>query len=73
MAVYVGVKGSKRQVFRSAKHPTEASHGKRFGYVIGPFRTLKAAKLCKEYGRNNPHMQTVADCERIARQGSLRK
>ncbi len=36
--------------------------------VIGPFRTKKAAHIMAHYGRGNPHMQTVADVERIVKQ-----
>ena len=65
--IYVGVKGAKRKVFRSAKTPTFASHGKRFAAVIGPFRTKAGAEAMAKYGRNNPHLQTVADAERMAK------
>jgi hypothetical protein len=65
--LYVGINGRKRQVFRSARTPTESSHGDRFKAVIGPFRTVGAAKIMAEYGANNPHLQTVADAEKIAK------
>lgn len=66
--LYVGIKQNrKRVVFRSAYTPTQASHGHLYVVVIGPFRTLAGAKLMAEKGEGNPHMQTVADAERIAR------
>ncbi len=66
--IYVGVKGIKREVFRVAQTPTSASHGKKYAAVIGPFHTIGGAKVMAEYGRNNPHLQTVGDAERMAKQ-----
>lgn len=68
---YVGIKGSKREVFRSSKTPTAASHGHRFGGVIGPFTTVGGAEVMAKYGGNNPHLRDVADAERMAKR--LRK
>ncbi len=65
--LYVGVNGRRREVFRSTRTPTENSHGDRFKATIGPFRTLGAAKIMAEFGGNNPHLQTVADAERMAK------
>ncbi len=65
--IYVGaVRGGKREVFRSASEPTETSHGEKYRYVIGPFRTVKGARLMADFGEGNPHVQTVGDAERIA-------
>jgi hypothetical protein len=64
---YVGSKpGGKREVFRSATTPTETSHGHRYRYVTGPFRTLGGARVMVEAGENNPHIQTVHEAEKIA-------
>ena len=63
---YVGLKDGRREVFRSITVPTEASHGHLYGAVIGPFRTVRAARFMAQHGANNPHVQTVADAERIA-------
>lgn len=71
--IYVGVKGSTRKVFRSYTTPTSASHGGKYGYVIGPFRTLRGAFFMADYGRNNPHLQTVADAEELAKIHAERK
>ena len=38
-----------------------------FGHAIGPFRTRFAAELMADFGENNPHIQHVEDCERIAK------
>ena len=65
--IYVGIKGIYRLVFRSASTPTEATHGRAYAAVIGPFRTMRAARLMADVGANNPHLQTVIDAERIAR------
>lgn len=71
--IYVGVKGTSREVFRSVSTPTQKSHGEKYAAVIGPFRTVGGAKVMAQYGRNNPHLQTVADAERMAKQLKLRK
>lgn len=65
--IYVGIKGSKREVFRSATKPTEESHGHQYVAVIGPFRTLQGAKFMATYGEGNPHCQTVAEAEKLAK------
>ena len=65
--IYVGhVPGKLRgELFRSKVTPTEASHGHRYGYVVGPFRTTAAARLMCNYGAHG----TVADAERSVRRG----
>jgi hypothetical protein len=65
--VYVGMKSGNWAVFRSASIPTEKSHGKVFNAVMGPFKTLRAARFTAKHGKGNPHLQTVRDAERIAR------
>jgi hypothetical protein len=62
LAPYTG----QRTVFRAANEPAEQSHGERFAAVIGPFRTLQGAEFMRDYGKGNPHCQTVADAERLA-------
>jgi hypothetical protein len=64
---YVGVCESKRTAFRSATEPTPETHPQ-FNAVIGPFRTKRGAEFMRDHGANNPHCQTVADAERIAKQ-----
>lgn len=65
--IYVGVSSSKREVFKCEHTPTEASHGAQYGYVIGPFRTMRGAWHMAVYGENNPHLLTVSDAERYAK------
>lgn len=64
---YVGLLPSgKRETFRSVSIPTETSHGHIYRAAIGPFRTMRAAKYMVDSGQNNPHTQTVTECERLA-------
>lgn len=58
---------SKLVTFKSKKVPTEKSHGRRFSYVIGPFKTKSGAVCMAKYGKNNPHLQTVSQAERAAK------
>jgi hypothetical protein len=68
MAIYLGKrKQGDLILFRSAKIPTQESHGQRFTAVIGPFRSKVGASFFARYGRNNPHIRTVEDAERLAR------
>jgi hypothetical protein len=65
---YVGIKkDATREVFQASDGPTEELYGHRYSAVIGPFQTQRGAKFMAEHGRNNPHLQTVADAERVAR------
>lgn len=66
--LYVGISADlSRQTFRTPDTPTRDSHGAVYAAVIGPFRTAKAARLMRDFGQGNPHMQSVGDCERLAR------
>jgi len=66
--IYVGVKGEAREIFRAFSTPTQETHGSLYAAVIGPFRTKKGAEFMAKYGKNNPHVQTVADAERLAKE-----
>jgi len=59
--------GLRWQYFRSATAPTVATHGDTYRAVWGPFRTARgarwAARACQT---SNPHVQHVADAERLA-------
>ena len=66
--IYVGVKGTTRKVFRSEQTPTKLSHGDKYNAVIGPFRSVAGAEVMAKYGRNNPHLQTVSEAEKMAKQ-----
>jgi len=69
--LYVGMKWGLEppgEVFRAARTPTEASHSKRYDYVVGPFRTMFAAELMAQFGgQGNPHYQHVEDAEAYAK------
>jgi hypothetical protein len=66
--LYVGVgKDLSRQVFRSEAKPTEETHGDRYLYTVGPFRTRMGADYMRFFGHNNPHCQTVVEAERLAK------
>lgn len=66
--IYVGrCHDSFMAIFKSATTPTMKSHGHLYRYCIGPFQTLRAAQFMAQYGVGNPHIQTVSDCERIAK------
>lgn len=65
--VYVGVNGAKREVFRNVGTPTERTHGERYAYVIGPFRTARGAQYMRDYGIQNPLCQSVYDAETLAK------
>lgn len=64
---YVGSRAGThaRSVFKSDTPPTREAYPQ-FAPVVGPFRTKRAAILCA-VTYPNPHIQTVADAERIAR------
>ena len=65
---HVGVKANgKREVFRAKGEPTQATHGATYNYCIGPFRSKRGAGIMAAWGHNNPHLQTVADAERMAK------
>ena len=69
---YVGrsVASRRLEVFRAEALPTEETHGDRFKYVIGPFRTVRGARFMAECGENNPHCRTVGEAERLAGKGA---
>jgi hypothetical protein len=70
--LYVGVKGTTREVFRSRETPTQQSHGAKYAAAIGPFRTRAGADFMAAYGHhNNPHLRSVADAERLAKKRVL--
>lgn len=68
--LYVGVRCDRnrtRQVFSCSETPQDDGT---FLFVIGPFRTRRGADFMAGEitgGASNPHCQTVADAERLAR------
>lgn len=66
--LYVGcVRNGPREIIRSLVEPTETTHGDKFSAVIGPFRTITGARFMRDYGTGNPHVQCVADAERLSK------
>ncbi len=63
---YVGSRGGHAVPFTATAEPTRETHGANYHAVMGPFRTRRAAILTAET-HPNPHIQTTADAERIAR------
>lgn len=55
------------EAFRSEAPPTFESHGSKYDAVIGPFRTVRGAKIMALYGNGNPHIRCVDDAEAHAR------
>jgi len=69
---YVGLNAAKhapkREIFSSKVLPTKDTHGHKYAAVWGPFRTKRGALFgASPACENNPHVITVADAERIAR------
>jgi hypothetical protein len=71
--LYLGVSLEKREIFRSETTPTNQSHGEKYVYVIGPFRTKRGAEFMRDHGYNNPHCRCVADAEKLASNAAVRK
>jgi hypothetical protein len=53
--------------FTSFETPEPDTHGHRFGAVIGPFKTKRAANWAAKFGKGNPHFQTVDDAKRLSK------
>lgn len=58
--------GGQRVIFRSTTEPTEATHGKEYSHVVGPFRTKAGAEFMRDFGKGNPHCRCVAEAEKLA-------
>lgn len=72
MAFYLGRRGADDLVlFQSSTIPTKESHGHLYTAVIGPFRSRVGASYFSRYGRNNPHIRSADDAERLARADPL--
>ena len=68
MAIYLGRRKQGDLIqFRSPTIPTKESHGHLYTAVIGPFKSKVGASYFARYGRNNPHIRTADDAERLAR------
>jgi len=65
---YIGINKGAREAFQATVTPTKQSHGHLYSAVWGPFRTKRGAEFGASWRAvNNPHVQTVADAERIAK------
>lgn len=71
---YVGYKSYrggqiKREAFKSETEPTQETHGAQYCAVWGPFQTKRGAEFGASWRAvNNPHVQSAADAERIAKE-----
>ncbi len=63
---YVGAIENKFVAFTSVANPTYASHGTLYRYVVGPFRTKRAAMWAQRFGWSNPHFTDVDAAELFA-------
>jgi hypothetical protein len=71
MAYYLGKRLQGDWVlFASPVTPTKDTHSHLYTSAQGPFRTRLAARWFNRYGRGNPHVHTVADAERLAREAA---
>lgn len=68
MAYYIGENRVTRKfdLFVANEEPTESSHGYKYSYCVGPFRSLKGALVFQALGKSNPNCASVDDAERIA-------
>ncbi len=57
-------------LFSSPCPPTQETYGHLYTCAQGPFRTRLAARWFNRYGWGNPHVHTVADAERLAREAA---
>lgn len=67
MPYYLGKHNGTLTLFHWPHTPTKESHGHLYAAVIGPFRSRVGAQYFARYGRNNPHLRTAGDAERLAR------
>lgn len=67
---FVGVPakaGEGYRAFQLRYRPTQAKQGRRFSYVIGPFRSKRAALWAEKFGFGNPAFTGVEAAERISK------
>ncbi len=58
--------GRADEIFACETVPTFESHGNRYGAVVGPFRTKRAA-IFMSRTHPNPHCRTVSEAERLVK------
>jgi hypothetical protein len=65
---YVGIeKAGLYRAFRARLRPSPKKYGRKFGYIIGPFRTKRGALWAERFGMGNPNFTHVDAAERIAK------
>lgn len=66
---YVGIRVAdcRYERFQCDGTPIRETHGHLYSAVIGPFRTVRAARYMADHGAGNPHLQHVNDAERYAK------
>ena len=71
LVYYVGVKdqGRERGVFSRLRGLVVEDHEVvyNYDYVVGPHQLKLGAQYMAKYGRNNPHLMTALDADRMAR------
>jgi hypothetical protein len=69
--IYVGFSSynpwSTREVFKSSHTPTQETHGDRYQWAMGPFRTMRGAKYMVDTTRRGAYTQHVDDAEENAK------
>lgn len=65
---YIGWNGRAYDILKLAVEPSHATHGTKYSHFVGPFATRRGAEfMARPEQRNNPHVQTSDDADRIAR------
>ena len=59
--------GEGYRAFQCAYVPSKRKQGRIFAYVIGPFRSKRAALWAEKFGFGNPAFYGVAAAERISK------
>jgi hypothetical protein len=67
---YCGWHNNRWEAFSAENEPTAETHGDKYLYVIGPFRTKRAALFTEKEG-HGPNMQTVDELERAAKDAEI--
>lgn len=57
-------------LFAFTRTPTQEKHSHLYTCAQGPFRTRLAACWFNRYGWGNPHVHTVTDADRLAREAA---
>lgn len=68
LRIYIGnIVNRKGEIFKSETRPTRDSHGDKYSYCLGPFKTMRAAKYyLNNGGSENPHLTYISQIENAA-------